>query len=132
MLTVDKNELLKIQDDVYANPQKYESMFTAVEPYDWGQMHLWAAGRQERDHRLADYQFWHSMINDGTNSVENWPYYREYLNYKEWFDQVEDRALDTLKFAISKLLSDFDKEHTVFDGEKKTKRAQIEGLLSLI
>ena len=40
-----KNELLKIQDDVFANPLKYESMFTAVEPYDWGQRHLWEGAR---------------------------------------------------------------------------------------
>jgi len=66
---------------------------------------------------VADYQYFHSMLNDGTNSLENWPYYREYLNYKEWCGQIEDKAIDTLKFAISKLLSDFDKENPVFDGK---------------
>jgi starvation-inducible outer membrane lipoprotein len=36
MLTVDKAELLKIQADVYANPQKYEAIFTAPDRTDWG------------------------------------------------------------------------------------------------
>ena len=46
MLTVDKTELLKIQDDVYANPQKYEGIFTARDRTDWGQeRHLWNPNR---------------------------------------------------------------------------------------
>ena len=77
MLTVDKTELLKIQEDVYANPQKYEAIFTARDQTDWGQeMHLWNPDRKDKTWCVEDYQYWHSMLNDGTNSLENWPYYR--------------------------------------------------------
>ena len=42
MLTVDKEELLKIQEDIYANPGKYQAMFTKQEPIDWGMTrHFW-------------------------------------------------------------------------------------------
>ena len=131
MLTIDKNELLKIQEDIYANPQKYEAMFTKQEPIDWGMTrHLKHPSRRE-DHRLSDRQFWHSMLNDGTESVENWPYYLEHAAYKGWFDRVEDKALDTLKRAVAQLLAQFDKkENKVFDGKKSSKRGQIEKLLT--
>ena len=45
---------------------------------------------------------------------------------------MESRALDTLKFAIAQLLAEFDKENPVFDSADKSKRAQIEGLMSLL
>lgn len=41
------------------------------------------------------------MLNDGTQAVENWPYYRQYMVYKDWFDGVENRALHTLKVAVA-------------------------------
>ena len=104
MLTIDKEELLKLQDDVYQHPQKYDTMLTEYEAHDYGQVrHYWNRDRNPtiESGRLQDYQYWHSMLNDGTESIENWPYYREYMAYKHWFDQVEDKALDTLKLAIS-------------------------------
>ena len=49
-------------------------------------------------------------MNDGTNAMIEWPYYHEYMVYKEWFDQIEDRALGTLKLAVAKLLKNFDED----------------------
>lgn len=130
-LTIDKKELLKIQDDIYSNPQKYEAMFTKQERIDWGQnRHIYHPDRHE-DHRLSDRQFWHSMLNDGTESVENWPFYTEYVAYKGWFDNVEDKALDTLKTAVAQLLQNFEKpDNKTFNGKNKSKKQQLEKLLS--
>lgn len=36
MLTIDEKELRKIRDDIYSDPQKYELLFTKIEPIDWG------------------------------------------------------------------------------------------------
>ena len=47
-------------------------------------------------------------MNDGTETLENWPYYREYMVYKSWFEEVEHKAIDTLKMAVAKLLANFD------------------------
>jgi len=58
-------------------------------------------------------------LNDGTESVENWPFYLEYEAYKGWFDQVEDKALDTLKTAVAQLLKNFENpDNKVFDAAK--------------
>ena len=47
MLTVDKKELLKLQDDIYANPQKYEEIFSKQDHIDWGQnRHFWSPHRR--------------------------------------------------------------------------------------
>jgi len=103
MLTVDKKELEKIQKDLYANPEKYSAMFTKKELVDHGQnRHLMDPARKDPlEARLSDYKFWHSMLNDGTEVGENWPFYHEYHAYKHWFDGVEDRALNTLKVAVA-------------------------------
>ena len=135
MLTIDKNELLKIQDDIYQNPQKYEAIFTKQEPIDWGQdRHMWTPMRKDMPfQRLTEYQYWHSMINDGTDTVQNWPFYKEYMGYKEWFDQIEDKAVHTLKVAVAQLLENFDKEeNALYDGSDLTKRGQLESLLTKI
>ena len=64
------------------------------------------------------------MLNDGTEKgMENWPLYHEYTTYKHWFDQVEDRALGTLKTAVAKLLADFDNPTVkTYDGSNLSKR----------
>ena len=60
MLTVDKEELLKLQEDLYANPQKWTEILTKRERTDWGQeRHFWSLHRlQDQDVRFADYQYW--------------------------------------------------------------------------
>ena len=106
---------------------KYESMLTKQEPTDWGSTrHFWLNSRRG-DVRLPDQQYWHSMLNDGTETLENWPYYREYMVYKSWFEEVEDKALNTLKGAVAKLLSDFDDQENskYYDGGDLTKRGQF-------
>ena len=105
MLTVDKTELLKLQEDLYADPQKWTEILSQRERADWGQeRHFWSLHRKEdHDVRFADYQYWQTLASsDGApDALENWPYYREYMAYKTWFEQVEDKALHTLKLAVA-------------------------------
>ena len=63
-------------------------------------------------------------MNDGTETLENWPYYREYMIYKSWFEDVELRALETLKMAVAKLLANFDDQENskYYDGSNLTKK----------
>ena len=57
MLTVDKAELLKLQEDLYANPQKWTEILSKRERTDWGQeRHFWALHRlEDHDVRFEDY-----------------------------------------------------------------------------
>ena len=73
-------------------------------------------------------------MNDGTDKgFDNWPYYKEYLAYKEWYDQIEDKSLHTLKVAVAQLLDDFDtKDYVEYEGNEKTKKTQLESLLAKI
>ena len=89
--------------------------------------------------RYDDYVYWNAMISsDGnTNPLDKWPYYREYMAYKDWFERVEDKALHTLKLAVAQLLADFGEDgdttkNPVFEGTNLTKRGQMEHLMSLI
>lgn len=95
-------------------------------------LHMNTPLRKDQFHRVKDYEFWHSQINDGSDEYGHWPYYREFEAYQGWFEGVEHRAMDTLKFAIAQLLSEFDKDNAVFEEGKKTKKDQLQGLLSLI
>ena len=55
--------------------------------------------------------------------------------YKEWMEEIEDRALDTLKQAINQLLITFEEKDNIKTYKKtkgSTKREQIEELMSLL
>lgn len=110
-----------MQDDIYAEPQKYENLFTKQEPIDSGNfMHLWF---RNEDPRLSDQEFWYSMLNDNTDNIRDWPWYKEYSAYKDWFDTIEDKALGTLKMAVAQLLAEFDKKtNKVYEAGSLTKR----------
>ena len=109
-------------------------MFTRKEPVDHGQhnrMLLTPDRREDVFIRLSDYSFWHSMLNDGTDVGENWPWLHEYNAYKHWFDGVEEKALNTLKVAVSQLLAQFDDPNNkTYDGANLTKKGQLEKLLA--
>ena len=48
MLTVDKKELLKLQEDLYANPQKWTEILTKRDRMEYGTIrHYWALHRRE-------------------------------------------------------------------------------------
>ena len=78
-------------------------MFTKPELIDSGHptRHFWDETRRTIEPRLSTHIYWHNMLNDGTEPLENWPFFEEYHAYKSWFDEIEDKALDTLKTAIA-------------------------------
>ena len=82
---------------------------------------------------MNDKIYWYSFNNDGTDVLENWPYYKEWMSYSRWAEDVEGKALHTLKLAVAQLLADFDDDkNATFDGTDMTKRGQMENLLSMM
>jgi hypothetical protein len=62
------------------------------------------------DHKSVvqeEYEYWYRVINDGRAPVDSLPYYRTYLSYKQFVDTIEEKALNTLKQTITRLLLDF-------------------------
>ena len=136
MLTLDKDELLRLQDDVFNDPLKYKKMFESVSMeeelrpehlrsnYDPIRKRAW----------LENYDYWYRVLNDGYTKLDTIPYVNRLNAYKDWMTGIEEKAVDTLKLAINKLLISLDEKHTkTFKRSKdKSKRQQIEELMAAV
>ena len=84
---------------------------------------------------MEAYDHWYRAINDGWSKLDTIPYVNRMNAYKEWMEEIEDRALDTLKQAINQLLITFEEKDNIKTYKKtkgSTKREQIEELMSLL
>eukprot|EP00351_Strombidinopsis_sp_SopsisLIS2011_P005249 CAMPEP_0116872568 /NCGR_PEP_ID=MMETSP0463-20121206/3342_1 /TAXON_ID=181622 /ORGANISM="Strombidinopsis sp, Strain SopsisLIS2011" /LENGTH=168 /DNA_ID=CAMNT_0004512967 /DNA_START=55 /DNA_END=561 /DNA_ORIENTATION=- len=103
----DKKDTEKLREDIYANPEKYEKMLHKEEGDFYWKHEKYIKPRTKIPSREEEYEYWYMVLNDGLNPLESLPYYREYCGYKDWVDQIEDKALDSLKFAVNSLVADF-------------------------
>jgi hypothetical protein len=97
MLTLDRSELDKLQNDVLQNPDKYTQMFTKPEAPVENLQNL--RGRAEEKFEVGD--FWWRMYNDMATPLDNWPKRVEFDMYKAWAEDVEKSAIDTLRNCLS-------------------------------
>ena len=101
MLTLDKGELKKLQNDVLTDPEKYIKVFTRREqPNDdltWPRM-LDQIKFEDRDF------WWRFHFNNQVTPMEKWPKKHQFEMYKEWADGVESKAIDTLRSCLSELI----------------------------
>lgn len=102
----DKEDIEKLRRDIFDNPDKYEEMLRKEEKYEFEDVRLpyWERLRNIRFRNVDDTMYWYGLYNEGKNPFENLPYYRDYIGYKDWADNIEERALDSLKFAVNSLL----------------------------
>lgn len=86
-------------------------------------------------------EYWHRALNDGRapGVEENWPMRVEYHAYKDWADQIQAKALDTLKYTVGRLLVDFEDDEKVNNvvkdltpGAKEPKRRALNRLFVLL
>ena len=99
-------------------------------------------GVKEKNITIANKQeYIHRFYNDGkcVTRDEYWNLRVEYHKYKEWADQIQDKALNTLKYTVNKLLLDFENNAEVKNevisfnsGKAEKKRNALNRLLSLL
>ena len=117
MFTLDQNELEKLQADVIANPEKYEMMLTN---YTKQIPDSKLSTKMDRGLSLVkqeEQEYWFRVMNDGMCPLDSLPYAREFTAYKEWADQIESKAVDTLRMCIDKLLLEAKSEKKVLEGK---------------
>lgn len=75
------------------------------------------------------------MNEAGENPIESLPRYKTFLAYRDFVQNVENKALDTLRLVVQRLINDFEKEEGVNEikefgkKEKETKRQALGRLL---
>jgi len=68
--------------------------------------------------------------NDGHNPFESLPYYKKFIEYKEFAKKVDKRAVHTLQLVVQKLLGYFkDCQEQELKGRKVDKVKQLWSLL---
>ena len=133
----------KLRRDLLENPEKYEEMLKrkADEEHEDSWLMEMDPGRYG-EHRTAlwdDREYWHRLRMDGycvKRRPDNWPKRVEYYKFKEWADSIEERALDTLKYTVSRLLLDFEDdaslENKVTEFTPETKESKQNSLKRLL
>lgn len=102
MFTFDKEELIKLRKDILENPVQYEQLL------------LSAADKNEliddsitKGNQREEYEYWYRVINDGRCPEDNIKFKKELHFYKEYVNNVEKSAFNTMKLTIQRLLIDF-------------------------
>jgi hypothetical protein len=106
VLTLDKDELLRLQEDVFNDPLKYRKMFESVSMEDELRAEHVRSNHDpiRKRARLENYDYWYRVLNDGYTKLDTIPYVNRLNAYKDWMEGIEEKAVDTLKQAINSLL----------------------------
>ena len=106
-----------MREDILNNTRKWEMLFeTPEKPTEDRGLNLRHNTRGRWYRRHDEWEHWWRIFNDGKCDMENLPFYREYHDYKEWADKIDEKALSTLRMLVDKLLLDHTKESTDFTG----------------
>ena len=137
----DKEQLQKLQKDLLENPGKYEELLMKDKEEDpWHSKWDHGLWNHIKDWKNENLDYWHRFFSDGRNDrLENWPYRVEYYTYKDWADNIKTKALDTLKYTVSRLLIDFeDNEKTgnkvvnVQKAQNESKHASLNRIMTIL
>jgi hypothetical protein len=85
-----------------SNPEKYENILMKEKEFDPYYDDVGDPGRWEEKYRgrKENRDYWHKMINDVGGKNEDFPMRQEFFMYKLWYDKIQYKALDTLKFTV--------------------------------
>lgn len=136
VVTFDEAELRRLQADVMEDPQKYINAFLVQDVYVPDMAHLHELGRDTRQPRLDEREYWFRILNDGRCPVDAFPYRLEWEAYSAWADDIQNHALDQLKYAISQLLFEIEESKKngdkQYEGVNKSKQDQLLALMEVV
>ena len=94
--TFDKAELERLRADILENPAKYEAAlrFKRPEKPHYGYKPIQKLKKKE------EYDYWFRVLNGGILPSDSLPYYKQLVAYKDFIEQIESKALDTLKLTV--------------------------------
>lgn len=114
--TFDKKELERLRSDILANPEKYEKALkhglTRHVPKLGDKMNMKLKKKEE-------YDYWFRVLNEGLLPQDSLPYYKQLIAYQDFVNQVEQRAFDTLKLTVQRLLMDFENHDGGISGKNE-------------
>jgi len=104
LFTFDKEELSKLRRDVLTNPEKYEELLTKQSDF-----YKYSDRFDNKYEKRKEYDYWYRILNQGVSPVDSIAHYKDMLAYRHFVEGIEEKALDTLKMIITRLMLDFDK-----------------------
>ena len=86
----------RLRSDILENPVKYEAALRekSVEKSQLG--YKPAQRYKKRD----EYDYWYRVLNQGVLPSDSLPYYKQLVAYKDFVEQIESKALNTLKLTV--------------------------------
>ena len=77
----------------YQNPDKCETLLRLNKSDETGPTTTGNFNREIRILKVQEQEYWFRVINDGMNSLDSFPYAREFESYKFWAEGIEEKAL---------------------------------------
>ena len=118
---------MKLQEDIYNDTQKYFRIFNTPREETLDPIMLRYKEMRGRSEYLVEKRdYWYRLYNDGYTPIDGLHYQNHWENYKAWMEELEDKALDTLKMAVDMLLIKAREDKVTHDSTNKTKTDQLE------
>lgn len=123
-ITIDKDELDRINTDLLQNPEKYEMIFTMQDyaPGTFEDRDVRSMVKRQRaldQAKMDEHEYWFRLLNEGRCPIDTLPYAQEFNAYRGWADLIQYNATNQLRTVINKLLIDHENAKN-FSGSLKS------------
>jgi hypothetical protein len=89
--------LERLRDDLLVNPDRYEKLLRLKVNRD---APVLGDKLNMKIKKHEEYDYWFRVLNEGVLPADTLPYYKQLVAYRDFVDQVETRAIDTLRLTV--------------------------------